>query len=113
MDRKDCIKNIFEAGELIENSVVAKFATTAKDGKKYNANYYNLVSSQKSMAQTFGVNVRTISEHLQNIFKMKELDENSVFRKIQKTAFDGKKYNTKFYNLFSKRENIIKRHFNS
>jgi hypothetical protein len=55
--------------------------------------------TQKTMAETFGVNVRTISEHLQNIFKTKELDENSVFRKIRMTASDGKKYNTKFYNL--------------
>jgi len=56
-------------------------------------------ASQKSMAQTFKVDVRTISEHLQNIFKTKELDENSVFRKFRITASDGKKYNTKFYNL--------------
>jgi len=55
--------------------------------------------TQKTMANTFGVNVRTISEHLQNIFKTKELDENSVFRKIRITASDGKKYNTKCYNL--------------
>jgi len=55
--------------------------------------------NQKTMAKTFGVNVRTISEHLQNIFKTKELDENSVFRKIRITASDGKKYNTNFYNL--------------
>lgn len=36
------IKNIFEDGELDENSVVAFFATTAADGKTYNVAYYNL-----------------------------------------------------------------------
>ena len=36
------IKNIFEEGELNEKSVVAFFATTASDGKKYNVAYYNL-----------------------------------------------------------------------
>ncbi|MBM0656286.1 virulence RhuM family protein [Capnocytophaga genosp. AHN8471] len=36
------IKNIFEEGELYRNSVVAKFATTATDGKKYQVEYYNL-----------------------------------------------------------------------
>ena len=36
------IKNIFEDGELDENSVVAFFATTANDGKNYNVAYYNL-----------------------------------------------------------------------
>lgn len=36
------LKNIFESGELEENSVVAFFATTASDGKIYNVQYYNL-----------------------------------------------------------------------
>lgn len=36
------IKNIFEEGELNPGSVVAKFATTASDGKTYQVDYYNL-----------------------------------------------------------------------
>ena len=36
------IKNIFNEGELICNSVVANFATTAADGKTYQVDYYNL-----------------------------------------------------------------------
>ena len=36
------IKNIFEEGEYISDSVVANFATTAKDGKTYQVDYYNL-----------------------------------------------------------------------
>ena len=36
------IKNIFIEGELQRDSVVAKFATTASDGKVYNVDYYNL-----------------------------------------------------------------------
>lgn len=36
------IKNIFEEGELVEDSVVRKFRTTASDGKSYETNYYNL-----------------------------------------------------------------------
>ena len=36
------IINIFEEGELHENSVVRKFRTTAADGKNYNTNHYNL-----------------------------------------------------------------------
>ncbi|MCK9206991.1 MAG: virulence RhuM family protein [Salinivirgaceae bacterium] len=36
------IKNVFEEGELNENSVVRKFRTTASDGKSYDVNYYNL-----------------------------------------------------------------------
>ena len=36
------IKHIFEEGELIENSVVRNFRTTAPDGKNYITKHYNL-----------------------------------------------------------------------
>jgi len=36
------IKHIFEENELVENSVVRKFRTTAADGKNYEVNYFNL-----------------------------------------------------------------------
>lgn len=36
------LKNIFEEGELEKNSVVAKNATTASDGKTYQVDFYNL-----------------------------------------------------------------------
>jgi len=36
------LKNIFESGELEENSVVSILETTANDGKKYSVNHYNL-----------------------------------------------------------------------
>lgn len=36
------IRNIFEEKELDKNSVVRNFRTTAKDGKTYSTNYYNL-----------------------------------------------------------------------
>jgi len=36
------IKNVFEEGELQEDSVVRKFRTTATDGKNYDVNHYNL-----------------------------------------------------------------------
>jgi hypothetical protein len=55
--------------------------------------------SQKKMAELFGVDVRTINEHLQNIFKTKELEESSVIRDFRITASDNKSYLTHFYNL--------------
>lgn len=36
------IKNIFESGELQESSVISKMEITAKDGKKYSTQFYNL-----------------------------------------------------------------------
>jgi len=36
------IKNLFDEGELMRESVVAEFATTAVDGKTYRVDHYNL-----------------------------------------------------------------------
>jgi hypothetical protein len=36
------IKHIFEERELVEDSVVRNFRTTAQDGKLYHPNFYNL-----------------------------------------------------------------------
>ncbi len=55
--------------------------------------------TQKLMAELFDVDVRTISEHLKNIFQSKELNDNAVIRKFRITAADGKKYQTQFYQL--------------
>jgi prophage maintenance system killer protein len=55
--------------------------------------------TQKQMAELFGVEVHTINYHLKKIFKSKELDDNSVIRKIRITASDGKEYETNFYRL--------------
>jgi hypothetical protein len=55
--------------------------------------------TQKRIAALFAVDVRTISEHLQNVFKSGELAEESVIRKFRTTAADGKSYLTSFYNL--------------
>ena len=36
------LKNIFETGELLEDSVISKMETTASDGKNYTTKFYNL-----------------------------------------------------------------------
>lgn len=63
--------------------------------------YYNesFWLTQKAMGELFGVASNTITYHLQEIFKSGELNEDSVTRIFRVTASDGKKYNTKFYNL--------------
>ena len=51
------------------------------------------------MAELFGKSVKTINEHVNNVFKEDELQRDSVIRNFRITANDGKKYNTNFYNL--------------
>ena len=55
--------------------------------------------SQAQMVSLFDKDLRTISEHVQNVFKEGELDASSVIRKFRITAKDGKKYKVNHYNL--------------
>ena len=55
--------------------------------------------TQKLMAELFQKDVRTINEHIQNIFEEGELSPDSVIRKFRITAADGKTYDTQHYNL--------------
>ena len=89
--------------ELIPNNEVTDFLiyTTPDGNVKVEAFLHdeNIWLTQKRMAELFNVEVPTINEHLKNIFKSRELDENSVIRKFLTTANDGKKYMTIYYNL--------------
>ncbi len=86
----------------IRNSTAEFLVFTNQDGRnsiEVRVEDETVWLTQKLIATLFDVNVRTISEHLQNIFDSNELDNNSVIRKFRTTASDGKKYNTQFYNL--------------
>lgn len=55
--------------------------------------------TQKQMAELFNKDVRTVNEHIKNIFNDGELVEDAVIRKFRITASDGKNYETAHYNL--------------
>ena len=55
--------------------------------------------SQLQMAELFQKDVRTVNEHIMNVFKEGELMPDSVIRKFRITATDGKNYETNHYNL--------------
>lgn len=55
--------------------------------------------SQKQMAEIFGKDRKTITEHIGNVFEEGELEKNSVCWKSQHTAADGKIYSVTYYNL--------------
>lgn len=55
--------------------------------------------TQNQIAVLFGTQRPAITKHLNNIFKSKELDKDSVSSILELTASDGKRYKTQFYNL--------------
>ncbi len=55
--------------------------------------------SQDEMAHLFDKSRSTITEHIANVFKEKELVEESVCREFRRTGVDGKEYQVKYYNL--------------
>ena len=69
----------------------ASVALYAKDGKIW--------LNQQQMAELFATSKQTISYHIINILKEKELKENSVVKEYLTTAADGKNYNVVFYSL--------------
>ena len=52
------------------------------------------------MAELFATSKQTISHHIINILKEKELNEISVVKEYLTTAADGKNYNVVFYSLY-------------
>ena len=66
-------------------------ALYAKDGKIW--------LNQQQMAELFATSKQSVSYHIINILKDKELDEKSVVKEYLTTAADGKNYNVVFYSL--------------
>lgn len=86
------IQNVFREGELERNSVVAKFATTATDGKVYQVDYYNLdviISVGYRVKSKRGTNFR--------IWATKVLKQH-LLESARKNAF-GKNYQEKYFQL--------------
>ena len=55
--------------------------------------------SQDTLAELFDKGRSTVAEHIQNILKEEELQEDSVCRDFRRTGHDGKEYIVKHYNL--------------
>jgi hypothetical protein len=78
---------------------------TAPEGKTHIEVFFEEETfwlSQKKMAELFGVDVRTVSEHLQNVFKTNELKKEPTirnFRIVQKEGSREVSRDVDFYNL--------------
>lgn len=55
--------------------------------------------TQAHLCELFQKSKATISEHIRNVFKEGELNEDSVVRNFRTTAADGKSYDVRYYNL--------------
>jgi len=82
-----------------KNEIVIYTTPEGKETFEVNLKKDTVWLSQKQMAGLFEKDVRTVNEHIKNIFKEGELEENSVNRNFRITAADGKKYSTNMYNL--------------
>lgn len=58
-----------------------------------------LWASQEHIADIFELERSTVTKHIRNILKDKELNEKSVCAKLSHTAEDGKTYQVQFYSL--------------
>jgi hypothetical protein len=88
------------SGEPLPNSDIILYQT--EDGRtRIQCRFENetIWLTQKLMAELFQKDVRTINEHIQNVFEEGELSPESVIRKFRITAADGKTYDTQHYNL--------------
>ena len=78
---------------------------TAPNGKVKIEIYFhneNIWLTQKRIAELFLVEIATINEHLKNIYKSNELNENSTIRNFLIVQMEGKRQvqrNMNFYNL--------------
>lgn len=85
------INNVFKEGELNKNSVVAKYATTASDGKTYQVEHYNLdviISVGYRVKSKSGTNFRiwattVLRDHLINSVKKASLPLNTEDKYLQ------------------------------
>ena len=104
------IKNIFNEGELQKDSVCAKFAHTADDGKTYQVEYYNLdmiISVGYRVKSQRGVQFRIwasgiIKEYMKKGFAMddqrlKELGDGNYFHELLERIRDIRASEKVFY----------------
>ena len=88
------MENEFQKGEIV--IYTSEDGSVSLDTKLENETIW---LTQKQMAELFDKNIRTVNEHINNIFKEGELDKIAVIRNFRTTANDGKQYDTNFYNL--------------
>ena len=79
------MKNAKKKDELIRSSAaeyLTYVAATGENGVELRYEDENIWLTQKMLSIIYGVNIATINEHIKNIYKDNELDEDSTIRKF-------------------------------
>jgi len=90
------------AGDLVPSDAGEFLLYQTEDGKTHVQVRFEgetVWLPQKAMAELFQKDVRTISEHIRNIFEEGELQPDPVVRNFRTTAADHKQYDTQHYSL--------------
>jgi len=99
------VKDVPMTTKLIRNSTAEFLIFTGQSGEQsIEARYEEdtIWLSQKRIAELFDVDVRTVSEHLKNIYSLRELDQDATIRKFRIVQVEGSREvnrNIDFYNL--------------
>jgi len=86
------IKNIFKEEELVSDSVVANFATTATDGKLYQVDYYNLdviISVGYRVKSIRGTQFRQWSNRVLKEYLLRGYAINQRIEQVEKFAIEN------------------------
>lgn len=106
--RRLFLKNDKKKNEISIRSTAVEYLTYVaavgddKDSVEVRYEDENIWLTQKMLATVYGVNVATINEHIKNIYKDNELDEDSTIRKfliVQKEGTRDVSRNVAHYNL--------------
>lgn len=102
------MKNNKKKNEITIRSSAAEYLTYVaavgddKDSIEVRYEDENIWLTQKMLATVYGVNIATINEHIKNIYKDNELEEDSTIRKfliVQKEGNRDVSRNVAHYNL--------------
>lgn len=89
--KKENSKNLLQNEIILFENQSVKLEVNMKDETVW--------LTQEQMSNLFEKDRKTITRHIQNIYKDEELDKNTVCSFFEHTARDGKVYKVQYYNL--------------
>ena len=92
-------KNKSKKNNQLNNEIIIYESVDGKPNISVRVEDETVWLTQAQLAELFRTSRPNITMHIKNIFDEGELAKDSVCQDFLQTANDGKKYNTKYYNL--------------